>query len=166
MGVSRWWLGGVGGTPDTTMEAEAHRQLACSAYASPSKVYSVRGHEGRMVPLTIWPIRDLQSEFDDGWKVWDPHISNLEAGLPAEDLLSANARAAGHSPPLPFGLQGWGVDYRLPITVSRGGSTSFERFPGAITSDYQCGIRLFHLHMRTSNRPRRSVGGLRRPVRC
>jgi hypothetical protein len=31
--------------PDTTMEAEAHRQLACSAYASPSKVYSVRGHE-------------------------------------------------------------------------------------------------------------------------
>jgi hypothetical protein len=65
------------------------------------------------------------------------------------------------APPLPFGLQGWGVDYRLPITVSRGGSTSFERFPGAITSDYLCGIRLFHLHMRTSNRQRRSVGGLR-----
>jgi hypothetical protein len=52
--------------PDTTLETEAHRQLACSAYASPSKVYSVLGHEGRMVPLTIWPIRDLQSEFDDG----------------------------------------------------------------------------------------------------
>jgi hypothetical protein len=32
---------------------------------------------------------------DDGWnKVWDPHISNLEAGLPAEDL-GANARATG-----------------------------------------------------------------------
>jgi hypothetical protein len=29
-----------------------------------------------------------------GWKVWDPHISNLEDGLPAEDL-SANARATG-----------------------------------------------------------------------
>jgi hypothetical protein len=73
------------------MEAEAHRQLACSAYVSPSKVYSVRGHEGRMVPLTMWLVRDLQSEFaeacpDDGWRVWDPHISNLEAGLPAEDL--------------------------------------------------------------------------------
>jgi hypothetical protein len=59
-----------------------------------SKVYSVRGHEGRMVPLTIWSIRDLQSEFDGGWKVWDPQIANLEAGLPAEDL-SANARATG-----------------------------------------------------------------------
>jgi hypothetical protein len=31
---------------------------------------------------------------DDGWKVWDPHISNLEAGLPAADL-GANARATG-----------------------------------------------------------------------
>jgi hypothetical protein len=48
-----------------------------------------------MVPLTIWSIKDLQSEFDDGWKVWDPHISNLETGLlPAGDL-SANARATG-----------------------------------------------------------------------
>jgi hypothetical protein len=47
-----------------------------------------------MVPLTIWPIRDLQSEFGGGWKLWDPHISNLEAGLPAGDL-SANARATG-----------------------------------------------------------------------
>jgi hypothetical protein len=70
----------------------------------------------------------------------------------------------GTAPPLPFGLQGWGVDCRLPITVSRGGSTSFERFSGAITSDYQCGIRLFHLHMRTSNRLWRSVGGLRKKV--
>jgi hypothetical protein len=43
------------------MEAEAHRQLACSAYASPSKVYSVRGHGGRMVPLTTWPVRDSWS---------------------------------------------------------------------------------------------------------
>jgi hypothetical protein len=33
---------------------------------------------------------NLESGFDGGWKVWDPHISNLEAGLPAEDL-SANA---------------------------------------------------------------------------
>jgi hypothetical protein len=32
---------------------------------------------------------------DDGWKVWDPHISDLEAGLPAEDLGGANARATG-----------------------------------------------------------------------
>jgi hypothetical protein len=31
---------------------------------------------------------------DDGWKVWDPHISNLEAGLPAADL-GANAIATG-----------------------------------------------------------------------
>jgi hypothetical protein len=31
---------------------------------------------------------------DGGWKVWDPHISNLEAGLPAADL-GANARATG-----------------------------------------------------------------------
>jgi hypothetical protein len=31
---------------------------------------------------------------DDGWKVWDPHIPDLEAGLPAEEL-SANARATG-----------------------------------------------------------------------
>ena len=52
------------------VEAEAHRYLACSAYASPSKVYSVLGHEGRMVPLTIWPIRDQQSWFDGGWKAW------------------------------------------------------------------------------------------------
>jgi hypothetical protein len=29
-----------------------------------------------------------------GWKLWDPHISNLAAGLPAEDL-GANARATG-----------------------------------------------------------------------
>jgi hypothetical protein len=47
--------------PDTALEAEAHRYLACSAYASPSKVYSVLGHEGRMVPLAIWPIIDQQS---------------------------------------------------------------------------------------------------------
>jgi hypothetical protein len=47
--------------PDTTLEAEAHRYLACSAYTSPSKVCSVLGHEGRMLPLTIWPIRDQQS---------------------------------------------------------------------------------------------------------
>jgi hypothetical protein len=48
-------------------------------------------------------VRDLQSEFaeacpGDGWKVWDPRIANLEAGLPvvlpAEDL-GANARATG-----------------------------------------------------------------------
>jgi hypothetical protein len=31
---------------------------------------------------------------EDGWKVWDPHIPNLEAGLPAADL-GANARATG-----------------------------------------------------------------------
>jgi hypothetical protein len=54
-----------------------------------------------MAPLTTWPVRDLQSEFaegctDGGWKVWDPHISNLEAGLPAEDLgMHTNARATG-----------------------------------------------------------------------
>jgi hypothetical protein len=29
--------------------------------------------------------------------------------------------------------------YRLTITLYRGGSTSFERFPGVITSDYQRG---------------------------
>ena len=49
--------------PATTLEAGAHRMLACGAYASPSKVHSVRGHEGSMVPLTIWPIRDQQSGF-------------------------------------------------------------------------------------------------------
>jgi hypothetical protein len=31
---------------------------------------------------------------EDGWKVWDPHIPNLKAELPAADL-GANARAAG-----------------------------------------------------------------------
>jgi hypothetical protein len=31
---------------------------------------------------------------EDGWEVWDPHIPNLEAGLPAADL-GANARATG-----------------------------------------------------------------------
>jgi hypothetical protein len=31
---------------------------------------------------------------EDGWKVWDPHIPNREAGLPAADL-GANARATG-----------------------------------------------------------------------
>jgi hypothetical protein len=48
-----------------------------------------------LVPLTIWPIRDEQSGFDDGWKAWhkiDWHM--LVAGLPPEDL-SANARATG-----------------------------------------------------------------------
>ena len=108
-----------------------------------------------------------------------PWGSPLSVDLPRVTILSADGRPDGvqlssnlfpktfkrgavraTAPPLPFGLQGWGVDYRLPITVSRGGSTSFERFSGAITSDYQCGIRLFHLHMRTSNRLRRSVGGL------
>jgi hypothetical protein len=54
--------------PDTTLDAGAHRVLACGAYASPSKVYSALGHEGWMVPLTIWPIRDHQSGSDDGWK--------------------------------------------------------------------------------------------------
>jgi hypothetical protein len=55
--------------PETTLEAGAHRILACSAYASPSKkVYSVRGHEGPMG--TIWPTRDQQSGFDEGWKAW------------------------------------------------------------------------------------------------
>ena len=39
--------------PETTLEAGAHRMLACWAYASPSKVHLVRGHEGPMVPLTI-----------------------------------------------------------------------------------------------------------------
>jgi hypothetical protein len=31
---------------------------------------------------------------EDGWKVWDPHIPNRLAGLPAADL-GANARAIG-----------------------------------------------------------------------
>ena len=43
----------------------------------------------------IWPIRDQQSGFVEGWKAWhkiDWHM--LVAGLPPEDL-SANARATG-----------------------------------------------------------------------
>jgi hypothetical protein len=31
---------------------------------------STKKGEGSMVPLTIWPIRDQQSGFDEGWKVW------------------------------------------------------------------------------------------------
>jgi hypothetical protein len=72
--------------PDTTLEAGAHRYLARSAYASPSKVYSVLGHEGRVVPLTTWTIRDQQSGLEDGWKAWhkiDWHM--LDARLPPED---------------------------------------------------------------------------------
>jgi hypothetical protein len=45
---------------------------------------SVRGHEGRvLVPLTIWPVRDLESGFaggppGGGWaEVWDPHMSHI-----------------------------------------------------------------------------------------
>jgi hypothetical protein len=53
--------------------------------------------------------------------------------------------------------------YRLPITVSRGGSTSFERFLGVITSEYQRGSVFLHLHMRASNRLQRSVQGLGPP---
>jgi hypothetical protein len=35
--------------------------LAVHTRVHPRQMYSVRGHEGRMlVPLTIWPIRDLQ----------------------------------------------------------------------------------------------------------
>ena len=40
--------------PETTLEAGAHRILACGAYASPSKVHLVRGHEGPRVPLTTY----------------------------------------------------------------------------------------------------------------
>jgi hypothetical protein len=88
----------VWGTPDTTLKAEAHRYLACSAYASPSKIQGVFGpvgHEGRMVPLTTWPIRYQQSGSDGGWKVWhkiDWHM--LVARLPPEDQ-GVKARATG-----------------------------------------------------------------------
>jgi hypothetical protein len=80
--------------PGTTLEAGAHRVLACSAYASPSKeVYSVRaGHEGPMG--TIWPIRDQQSGFDGGWKAWheiDWHML-VDARLPPGDQ-GVDARA-------------------------------------------------------------------------
>jgi hypothetical protein len=52
--------------------------------------------------------------------------------------------------------------YRLPITVSRGGSTSFERLPGVITSDYQRGsVFCICIYMRAPNRLQRSVQGLR-----
>jgi len=49
-----------------------------------------------MVPLTIWPIRDQQSGFDEGWKVWhktDWHA--LVAKLPPEEYHGINARATG-----------------------------------------------------------------------
>jgi hypothetical protein len=32
---------------------------------------------------------------EDGWKVWDPHIPNRLAGLPAADLGANGARATG-----------------------------------------------------------------------
>jgi hypothetical protein len=80
--------------PDTTLEAGAHRILACGAYATPSKkVYSVPGHEGPMG--TIWPIIDQQSGFDGGWKAWHEiywHV--LVARLPPGDQ-GVNARATG-----------------------------------------------------------------------
>jgi hypothetical protein len=81
---------------DTTMEAEAHRQLACSAYASPSQAYwvRVRGHCGLMVSVTRWPvIRDLESEFAEGGRGGASDISDLE-----EELL-ANARVVGEVAP-------------------------------------------------------------------
>jgi hypothetical protein len=70
VGVSRGWLEGVGATGYYFGGRSASDTGVWCIYASPSKVYSVWGHEGPMVPLTIWPIRDQQSGFDDGWKAW------------------------------------------------------------------------------------------------
>ena len=70
VGVPRWWLEDVGGTGYHFggRSASATGVQCIRESIQGSKVYSVRGygHEGRVVPLTIWPIRDLQSEFDDG----------------------------------------------------------------------------------------------------
>jgi hypothetical protein len=44
-----------------------------------------------MVPLTIWPVRDLQSEFaEGGTEVWEP--SDISS---AEENLLANAKVVG-----------------------------------------------------------------------
>jgi hypothetical protein len=96
--------------PGTTIEAEAHRQLACSAYASPSKVYSVRGHEGRMVPLTMYVCG--QSE-----------ICNLGLRKRVQMVVAQSL----HSP---FRLQGWGVQLHLFLTGSSGVLRVFLAFEG------------------------------------
>jgi hypothetical protein len=89
MGVSSRWLEGVGGTGYHTTEAEAHRQLACSAYASPAKLYWVRG-------VTV----DGRCQSPDGQsEIWNlslrkgggggggTNISNLEEDLLASQCL-------------------------------------------------------------------------------
>jgi hypothetical protein len=49
--------------PATTMVADTHRQLACSAYASPSTTRWVRNCNGGWAPVRSWPVRNLDSEF-------------------------------------------------------------------------------------------------------
>jgi hypothetical protein len=59
--------------PDTTLLGGRRAKRigtwrAVHTRVHPRCIRSPVGHVGRMVPLTIWPIRDQQSGFDDGWK--------------------------------------------------------------------------------------------------
>jgi hypothetical protein len=63
--LSRIWVEGVGATRTgyTTMVADTHQQLACSAYASPFTTRWIRNCNGLYAPVRSWPVRNLDSGF-------------------------------------------------------------------------------------------------------